>query len=226
MSFSKKISLFLILFFPFLINAQIGLTLGGNINQAPGWVITDLNNGSKVDLTGKAFYGGVDFEFDYKTYRLSILPELNAAFYHTEATDLGKFSSKMFRFQLNTHIYFLDFNGDCNCPTFSKKGSPLKKGLYLNISPGIGYLENNISSSSFLKKNRYFFPNIGAGIGYDIGLNEHITISSFVNGYYFPLLKWPGLTDLIALPSTGKRTATSETSLLQIQAGITMRYHF
>jgi hypothetical protein len=62
MSFSKKISLFLIIFFPVLSNAQIGLTLGGNINQAPGWIITDLNNNTKVDLVGKALYGGVDFE--------------------------------------------------------------------------------------------------------------------------------------------------------------------
>ena len=226
MSFSNKIILSLFILFPVTGKSQIGLIFGGKFNQAPGWIITDLNNNSKIDLVGKAFYGGIDFELNYGAYRIAFVPELNFSFYRKETTDLGQFSSRMFRFQLNTHIYFLDFKGDCHCPTFSKKGSPLKKGLYLNISPGAGFLINNISSSSFAEKNLYFFANIGVGIGYDIGINKNLTLTTFVNGYYFPSLKWDGLTSLLALPSSGNRRANSLTSLEQIQTGAVLRYHF
>lgn len=226
MSFLYKIFLILFILVPGLSKGQIGLILGGKINQAPGWIITDLNNNTKIDLADKAFFGGVDFEFDYNEYRLAIVPEINFAFYQKESIDLGLFSTKMFQFQLNTHIYFLDFKGDCNCPTFSKKGNPLKKGLYLNISPGIGYINNTISSNSFSEINKYFSPNIGAGIGYDIGINEFLTLTTFFNGFYFPTLKWDGLTQLIDLPSSGNRIATAETTMQQTQAGIILRYHF
>lgn len=225
MSLLNKIFLALFILIPGLSKGQIGLILGGKINQAPGWVITDLNNNIKIDLVDKAFFGGVDFELEYDAYRLAFVPEFNFAFYQKESIDLGLFSSKMFRFQLNTHIYFLDFKGDCNCPTFSKKGDPIKKGLFATISPGAGYIENNIQGISSNQKNVYISPDLGFGLGYDIGLNERITLTTFVNGYYFPVLKWPGLPYMLSLPSSGNRFANSDTSLQQIHAGITIRYH-
>lgn len=226
MPFPLKIFLFLALIFPLGSRAQIGLTLGGINNQAPGWIIIDLNNASRIDLVGSAIYGGIDYEVDLNKFRLAILPEFNAAFYKKESIGLGTFTTRMYRFQINTHLYFLDFKGDCNCPTFSKKGSPLKKGLFLNISPGISFLQNSISSGSFAEKNQIFSPNIGTGIGYDMGLSKHITLTIFLNGAYYPTLQWRGLTGLLALPSSGNRAGSSDTTIRQISSGMTMRYHF
>lgn len=211
---------------PFTSIAQIGISAGGIFNKAAGWVITDRNNNTTYDLPGNSFFLSLDYEFSSKNYRIAIVPEIGGAFYKNEMVDLGTFTNKTIRFQLNTHIYFLDFRGDCDCPTFSKKGNPLKKGLFLNVSPGVGYFANTIEPLTSNSTDYFIAPNIGAGLGYDIGINENITFTTFTNAYFFSRLTWPGLIHLLAIPSTGNKTANGVTNLSQIQAGIALRYHF
>lgn len=198
---------------PFTSIAQIGISAGGVFNKAVGWVITDRNNNSTYDLPGNSFFLSLDYEFSSKNYRIAIVPEIGGAFYKNEMVDLGTFTNKTIRFQLNTHIYFLDFRGDCDCPTFSKKGSPLKKGLFLNMSPGISYFENTIEPITSNSTDYFIAPNIGAGLGYDIGINENITFTTFTNAYFFSRLTWPGLIHLLAIPSTGNKTANGVSNL-------------
>ena len=226
MIFFKKIFLILLLFIPFTSNAQIGIAAGGTLNRAKGWIITDLNNNMKYDLPGNSLFFNLNYEFSIQNYRIAFVPEIGGALFENDIIDLGTFINKTIRFQLNTHIYFLDFKGDCDCPTFSKKGNPLKKGLFLNISPGISYFANTVETLSSNITDNLIKPNIGAGLGYDIGVNKNITLTTFANTYLFSGLPWPGLSNLLAIPSTGNKTANGVTNLSQIQAGITLRYHF
>jgi hypothetical protein len=226
MNFFKTPILFLLFFIPFTSNAQIGISAGGTLNRAEGWVITDLNNNLKNNLPGNSLFLSLTYEFSIQKYRIAIVPEVGGALFKNEIADLGTFTNKTYRFQLNTHIYFLDFKGDCDCPTFSKKGSPLKKGLFLNVAPGISYFANTVNPLTSPTTDYFIKPNIGAGLGYDIGLTKNITLTTFTNAYFFPRLTWPGLINLLAVPSTGNKTADGETNLTQIQAGIGLRYHF
>lgn len=229
MIFFKKIFLILLLFIPFTSNAQIGITAGGTLNTAKGWIITDLNNNMKYDLPGNSLFLSLNYEFSIQNYRIAFVPEIGGALFKNEIIDLGTFINKTLRFQLNTHIYFLDFKGDCDCPTFSKKGNPLKKGLFLNISPGVSYFTNTVETLNTNNTNstdNLIKPNIGAGLGYDIGVSKNITLTTFANAYFFSRLNWPGLSNLLAIPSTGNKTANGVTNLSQVQAGITLRYHF
>ena len=227
MNFFKTPILFLLFFIPFTSNAQIGISAGGTLNRAEGWVITDLNNNLKNNLPGNSLFLSLTYEFSIQKYRIAIVPEFGGAFYKNDKMiDLGTFTNKTYRFQLNTHIYFLDFKGDCDCPTFSKKGSPLKKGLFLNVAPGISYFANTVNPLTSPTTDYFIKPNIGTGLGYDIGLTKNITLTTFTNAYFFPRLTWPGLINLLAVPSTGNKTADGETNLTQIQAGIGLRYHF
>ena len=226
MIFFKKIFLILLLFIPFTSDAQIGISVGGTLNNAAGWAITDLNNSTTYDLPGNSYFVSLNYEFSSKNYRIAFVPEIGGALFENDIIDLGTFKNKTLRFQLNTHIYFLDFKGDCDCPTFSKKGNPLKKGLFLNISPGVSYFANTVETPSSNITDNLIKPNIGAGLGYDIGVNENITITTFANAYFFSRLNWPGLINLLNNPSTGNKTANGMTNLSQIQAGITLRYHF
>jgi hypothetical protein len=226
MNFFKNPILFLLFFVPFTSDGQIGISSGGTLNRAEGWVITDLNNNLKNNLPGNSFFLSLTYEFSIQKYRIAIVPEVGGALFKNEIADLGTFTNKTYRFQLNTHIYFLDFRGDCDCPTFSKKGSPLKKGLFLNVAPGISYFANTVNPLTSPTTDYFIKPNIGAGLGYDIGLTKNITLTTFTNAYFFPKLTWPGLINLLAVPSTGNKTADGETNLTQIQAGIGLRYHF
>lgn len=226
MNFFKTPILFLLFFIPFTSNAQIGISAGGTLNRAEGWVITDLNNNLKNNLPGNSLFLSLTYEFSIQKYRIAIVPEVGGALFKNEIADLGTFTNKTYRFQLNTHIYFLDFRGDCDCPTFSKKGSPLKKGLFLNVAPGISYFANTVNPLTSPTTDYFIKPNIGAGLGYDIGLTKNITLTTFTNAYFFSKLTWPGLINLLAVPSTGNKTADGETNLTQIQAGIGLRYHF
>ena len=226
MIFFKKIFLILLLFIPFTSNAQIGIAAGGTLNRAKGWIITDLNNNMKYDLPGNSLFFNLNYEFSIQNYRIAFVPEIGGALFENDIIDLGTFINKTIRFQLNTHIYFLDFKGDCDCPTFSKKGNPLKKGLFLNISPGVSYFANTLETLTSNSTDNLIKPNIGAGLGYDIGVNKNITLTTFANAYFFSGLTWPGLSNLLAIPSTGNKTANGVTNLSQIQAGITLRYHF
>jgi hypothetical protein len=226
MNFFKTPILFLLFFIPFTSNAQIGISAGGTLNRAEGWVITDLNNNLKNNLPGNSLFLSLTYEFSIQKYRIAIVPEVGGALFKNEIADLGTFTNKTYRFQLNTHIYFLDFKGDCDCPTFSKKGSPLKKGLFLNVAPGISYFANTVNPLTSPTTDYFIKPNIGAGLGYDIGLTKNITLTTFTNAYFFSKLTWPGLINLLAVPSTGNKTADGETNLTQIQAGIGLRYHF
>ena len=226
MIFFKKIFLILLLFIPFTSDAQIGIAAGGTLNRAKGWIITDLNNNMKYDLPGNSLFFNLNYEFSIQNYRIAFVPEIGGALFENDIIDLGTFINKTIRFQLNTHIYFLDFKGDCDCPTFSKKGNPLKKGLFLNISPGVSYFANTLETLTSNSTDNLIKPNIGAGLGYDIGVNKNITLTTFANTYLFSGLAWPGLSNLLAIPSTGNKTANGVTNLSQIQAGITLRYHF
>jgi hypothetical protein len=226
MNFFKTPILFLLFFVPFTSDGQIGISSGGTLNRAEGWVITDLNNNLKNNLPGNSLFLSLTYEFSIQKYRIAIVPEVGGALFKNEIADLGTFTNKTFRFQLNTHIYFLDFRGDCDCPTFSKKGSPLKKGLFLNVAPGISYFANTVNPLTSPTTDYFIKPNIGAGLGYDIGLTKNITLTTFTNAYFFSKLTWPGLINLLAVPSTGNKTADGETNLTQIQAGIGLRYHF
>ena len=222
MIFFKKIFLILLLIIPFTSKAQIGIAAGGTLNRAKGWIITDLNNNMKYDLPGNSLFLSLNYEFSIQNYRIAFVPEIGGALFENEIIDLGTFKNKT----LNTHIYFLDFKGDCDCPTFSKKGNPLKKGLFLNISPGVSYFANTLETLTSNSTDNLIKPNIGAGLGYDIGVNKNITLTTFANAYFFSGLTWPGLSNLLAIPSTGNKTANGVTNLSQVQAGITVRYHF
>ena len=226
MIFFKKIFLILLLFIPFASKAQIGIAAGGTLNRAKGWIITDLNNNMKYDLPGNSLFLSLNYEFSIQNYRIAFVPEIGGALFENDIIDLGTFKNKTLRFQLNTHIYFLDFEGDCDCPTFSKKGNPLKKGLFLNISPGVSYFANTLETLTSNITDNLIKPNIGAGLGYDIGVNKNITLTTFANAYFFSGLTWPGLSNLLTNPSTGNKTANGATSISQIQAGIVLRYHF
>lgn len=80
-------------------------------------------------------------------------------------------------FNMPILIYPLDFNNDCNCPTFNKKGQFFEKGFYFLIYPAIPYSLKKLSNMELSDSKSVISFQLGLGAGIDIGINKKWTIS-------------------------------------------------
>jgi hypothetical protein len=175
--------------------AQIGLNVGYNFNDAINWKITNGDNANDVihDFYGNGLSFGLDYWFRLPNQRVEFTPEINYQsnssnyFYDPLNFDLN---STMVSFFANTNFYIFDFKGDCNCPTFSKRGPELQKGFFLRISPGITYFNNKLESEVASYQNQSFTFSIGAGAGIDFGVSDLLTITPIAMLRYYPEIEW------------------------------------
>lgn len=126
--------------------------------------------------------------FRLKKKRVEFLPEIG--YYHslnTEAFQSAGVPTNMqaFYLQFNTDLYFLDFGSDCNCPTFSKDGDVLQRGIFLEISPGVefrklGFLTIDTQTGEQVDyKFSKTVPKIYGGLGFDIGISDLVTVTPY-----------------------------------------------
>ena len=154
------------------------------------------NTAGIVSQTG--FQVGVEYHFRLKSNRVEFHPLLG---YRRSFDDGYGSHLTSIDFDFNTAIYPFDFEGDCNCPTFSKQGTLFKKGFFFEFQPGLGYqtiyitpLENEHSSNLVFK--------LGGAVGLDIGLSDQYTLSPFISGTTFFSGEWEVLEQNI--PDGGK----------------------
>lgn len=154
-----EIRLMLMLLFCFLgsnLNAQVGLSYGYIQQEHTAWDQILLEKG--IISTEETFLSeghrlSLEYWLRLPKQRIEFYPELNVSLQESSFSD--ELSSHQTNFQaitygldLKTQIYFLDFKGDCDCPTFSKNEPIVKKGIYLLLSPG-AYIQNrNFNSVS------------------------------------------------------------------------------
>jgi|GEM_PF-191152 len=167
-------------------SAQFGASVRYSQNTAKNW--NSIYQTFSEDET-KLFDSGLEFGLNYwfrlKNYRVEFLPEISYASLKSENLVNVRANSHAltsYNFNFNVQIYALDFEGDCNCPTWSKDGDLIKKGFYWLLSPGIS--KHNISSKFLLEDENIEDTSItsfrlGAGLGLDIGINDFLTVSPF-----------------------------------------------
>jgi hypothetical protein len=219
----SKIGLLLVCsLWAFVAHAQFGINSSFRFNNAPGWNYTNTSNNNVTVLPGNNFAVGLDVWIPLKGVRLDLVPELNYTRYISEVVDLGTLENEMGSIFMNLNLYFLDLKGDCKCPTFSKSGSLLNKGLYLQVSPGWSVFQGKINLFNGAgARSRSYAPNIGIGMGLDMGLSEKITITPFGGVRYYPKARWFGLEESLQLdPSAGDLMVSNESTLTQVYAGL------
>ncbi len=182
----KNFFLLVLLTLPCLLSAQFGIHATYQKNtQASEFASSDF------PISGLAF--GVDYTFRLAQNRIEFFPELNYSFAETtDASDDNMLNLKdaSLGFYFNTNIYIFDFAGDCDCPVFSRDGNFLKKGFFLQVSPGVNYHNYEYSDYVFsFDEPRIVTDNnvsysLAGGAGIDIGLSEHITISPYFRARY------------------------------------------
>lgn len=198
--FSKTVKILSIIIFVCTISqnvsAQIGITGTYTTIDAPNWQ-QNMFEGTRFDFSNDFRWDssiklGVDYHFKLPEYRIEFLPGVfyagfkqDAIFNNTTAIEsTAAFKVNIIDASFNTNIYFLDIEGDCNCPTFSKDGSVMKKGLFFQVSPGLTYTQNqiiqSITGSELATNYTDVSANLGIGLGVDIGLSDFLTITPLV----------------------------------------------
>lgn len=184
--------------------AQFGIRGTYSNVQTPNWeqVITDNLGSTDFNLNQIGF--GADYWFRLKNQRIEFMPTLkyaasNTAIPHPSDGSNRVFDLKSIGLHWNTNIYFLDFKGDCDCPTWSKSEPWVEKGLFLFISPGVDYqsfnyavMDNDDANAILEVEHKDLNFNIGAGLGLDIGISDLITITPYAGLRFHNTVEWGG----------------------------------
>lgn len=182
--------------------SQLGVNSGYNVNNAANWKI---NNGTNLvhDFYPNNFSFGIDYWFRLPNRRVEFTPEINFNTtksnwsYNNDALQFNTTSTN-FSFFANTNFYIFDFKGDCDCPTFSKKGPELQKGFFFRISPGVSYFTGRLKTADDEFYGSEFAFSIGAGVGIDFGISDFVTLSPIAMLRYYPEIKWGSIAGVDA----------------------------
>lgn len=159
-------------------------------------------NGEYADQA-TSIYG--TYWFRLKEKRVEFLPEVG--YYGSINKNVGSGPPNHMRavyFQFNTDIYFLDFGNDCNCPTFSKQSDVIKRGVFLEVSPGvemrkldIDFVEDGQLATRTFKNT---VPRVSGGLGLDIGFSDLITVTPHAGITYAFGTTWEGVEEFLDVP--------------------------
>lgn len=186
-------------------DAQVGVRAGYNANSFRD-ASEDLDPFFQEEaLLRRGFHLGVDYWFRLKTRRVEFMPEVYFSTNHSSFVDefITDMTLNRVGFNFNTQFYFLDFEEDCNCPTFSKQGPSVSKGFFFSLSPGVSYDMMKMSSTAgVVNANDHFNIKLGGGFGLDLGINDFLTLTPFYTYNYFigadwTLTNYPGGTEPI-----------------------------
>ncbi|MCB0601936.1 MAG: hypothetical protein KDC28_11935 [Saprospiraceae bacterium] len=152
-------------------NAQLGVNL-----HSSWW---SGKNQEQIRLQGNEQAVGLSWWLRLQKQRLEFHPEIYLAQSHTvRATELGgtvpveEKSGINLGIRLPAQAYFMDWDSDCMCPTFSKQGLWLKKGIFAWAAPGMEFIPHLPSLT------------LEGGAGLDIGLGNIFTLVPMI-GYRY-----------------------------------------
>lgn len=214
----------------FTAQAQFGLTGSYLTAQADDWTSqTEVNGEPLVELPGSGWQLGADYWFRLKNKRIEFMPTL-AVGQQDQTIGLSGTSLetqiRSYSFFFNTNFYLLDFTGDCDCPTFSKQGPALQKGIFIQLSPGISSWQYTLEDQLTQLTNSEVVFSAGAAVGIDIGIADLLTISPYAGLRYFPGATWDSFNgdaqEAFNLPADLK----PQTDVVQYHLGVRLGFRF
>ena len=213
-------------------HAQLGINASylsePSISWSRDFTLITVEDTKSLGLPGTGLEFGLDYRFKLKNIRIEFYPAISFSQQEQGVTVNGQFlktETKGLHLGLNGRIYPLDLEGDCDCPTWSKEGPTLEKGLFLQLSTGLSFY----GFETAFPDDKVFFDNdtqafFGGGLGFDIGINDLLTITPQAMFHYYPQLTWATLeSDLIWGGLEAEVDVTSD--LLQYQFGIHLGFH-
>lgn len=222
-----KFSVILIslLFLSIDVSGQFGLRMKYNNNNFSDWeaAVNDRFN-TDEKLYSPGYEVGLDYWFKLKKRRIEFMPEISYALASTKYNNAilteTKFTS--YNFNFHTQIYALDLEADCDCPTFSKQGPSINKGLFFHFTPGVSYYNASTTfeqaTDPALTDAKGIAFKAGIGLGMDIGVSNLLTITPIISYYFNMGMNWENLA------LTGAQLTDVSTNPRQLQ--FTLRLGF
>lgn len=202
MKFSFKIiGILIIIFSSIQMYGQFGVRLKYDNNTYSN-IEKVLNNEFKTDAKAfkPGFEVGVDYWFRLKKQRVEFMPELAYSYATTTINPnkgLDNVHMSGIHFNFHTQFYALDLEGDCNCPTFSKEGASINKGLFFHFTPGIGYYtagaKTNGNAAIRYGESKKIIFRAGVGVGLDLGVTDMLTITPIISYYFHSKFAWDNM---------------------------------
>lgn len=123
---------------------------------------------------------GPSYWFRIKSKRIEFNPAVlfdYQSFSYSGSDPVSTFKEYQLAISFPIMFYPLDFNNDCNCPTFNKSGQFFEKGFHFILYASIPYA---IFSPEIDAENRSNAPmryQFGIGAGLDVGISKKWTLS-------------------------------------------------
>lgn len=201
--------------------AQYGINVGLRTNGETNWQYFTNQN----DFLKTGYKVGIDYWFRLKKKRVEFTPEINFSQFQTDYVNTFeedfKFKANIVGFHFNTSIYPLNFDDDCNCPTFKKEGQLIEKGFHFILSPGINYFDLTINKDSY-KTNDFVF-SAGLGVGLDVGLTDYLTLTPLVMYHRYFDAEWEDLGRALNYIDDIPANASTNTDINQFFFGARLR---
>lgn len=215
--------LFLLMISALSAQAQLGIGGAYLTSSAQHWELRNSGaSNPSLQPPGTGYSVGLDYQFRLKKVRVEFAPELNYSHWSTPETNELQTNSNWYSFFFNVRMYPFDLKGDCNCPTFSKRGKTFQKGFFVSLSPGITQMNHVIPRGwggvSFELKDQYTALNAALILGLDLGISELITVTPHAGWRYFPKTDWPSLSTVAS--QSGYQPIDTEGALNQFHAGL------
>lgn len=170
-----------------------------------------------TDVLGSAYGVGLDYWFRLKNKRLEFYPEVGVAISKSEfenTLSMSMLKSTSLIANLNMRIYPMDWEGDCDCPTFSNQSTLIKKGFFFELSPGVSYHKDSFTSDEDTTDNNNISYKIGAGAGLDIGISNLLTLTPYaLYNYHFGRDLTPLLVTILPVGAKDVNTTMSQLEL-------------
>lgn len=179
-------------------SGQFGVRLKYNSNKYKNWenVINERYTTSQK-LLSPGYELGVDYWFRLKKKRIEFMPEIfygQSTTTYTDAELLKDIKATSVGLSFHTQIYALDLEGDCDCPTFSKGGSGIDKGLFFHFTPGLVYHTSTVEfdpiSSFAVNPIKHLIFRAGVGAGIDFGVSDFLTVTPIISYYFNTSMDW------------------------------------
>lgn len=205
------------------LSAQLQAGLSGNyfLQSVPEWEAAAFGARSNERLLNKGYGAEIDFKVaGFENYRVQF--HINGQRNQFRSSlDTRKFKLDQNVFSLTSKIFLLSLEADCDCPTFSRDAGIVKKGFFVEVSPGISTFKASVSDDALISEDTGVSFKFGVGMGLEIGFNDFVTISPFVRFNRYFNMEWEGLqSDIAAFDNTTPVDGSNTTPLNQFSAGL------